>query len=58
MHEQTKEIDQLRRLAELLRQAWGATGEGGAPPGKGGPGIKKLRRDKAAEPVVQAAPKR
>ena len=57
MHERTKEIDQLRRLAELLRQAWGATGEGGAPPTKDGPGVKKLRRT-STEQVIQAAPKR
>lgn len=58
MHEPTKELDQLRRLAELLRQAWGAAGEGGPRTDKNGPAVKKLRRGKATTSVgdsVEAA---
>jgi hypothetical protein len=55
MHERTKELDQLRRLAEMLRQAWGAAGDGTQPPSKSAP-VKKLRRAKQsdADPVVVA----
>ncbi len=53
MHEPTKELDQLRRLAEMLRQAWGA----GDPTlgTKEGPSVKKLRGSKRAD-TLQAGP--
>jgi len=56
MHERTKELDQLRRLAEMLRQAWGAAGDGTQPPSKSAP-VKKLRRAKQvdAEPAPASA---
>lgn len=54
MPEQTKELDQLRRLAEMLRQAWGAAGDGTQAPSKSAP-VKKLRRGKPADAAPVSA---
>ncbi len=58
MHETTKEVDTLRRLAELLRQANTAATDGSPQSKNQGPGIKKLRRGdpKPDRPIVRAKP--
>jgi hypothetical protein len=55
MRERTMELDGLRRLADLLRQAAVAAGEAAPTGGKGGAAVKKLRRDKRTPPPVVAA---
>jgi hypothetical protein len=44
MHERTKEMESLRRLAELLRQAVTATGESAPKSKKELPRIRRVRR--------------